>query len=86
MSAKTVNLIFVNEAAKGQDLSIPAVSGEALVFGQTYTVEAGLAAVLMQQGGWQPETATPETAEKASPGRKGGKAEPVTATEPEVEN
>lgn len=76
---KNIKLRFINETAKTQDLSVPAVSGEALVFGQVYTVAEDVAVVLMQQGGWQP-------VETPSPARKGGKAEPVTAPEAEGEN
>jgi len=51
---KTVKLRFCNEAAKTQDLSIPAVQATALVFGAVYEVSEALAQTLMQQGGWQP--------------------------------
>lgn len=54
MSIQFVDLRFCHEAAKTQDVSIPAVQATALTFGEVYRVRKKLADVLIQQGGWEP--------------------------------
>lgn len=73
-----VELRFNLEAARTQELSIPAVQATALTYGATYRVSARLAETLLAQGGWEPvgqPAVEPPSAEPQMRKSKRGKAD-----------
>lgn len=64
---KSVKLRFTHEAAKTQELSIPAVQATALVYGEVYEISEALAEQLLAQGGWEAVAPTTKSKPKEEP-------------------
>lgn len=64
---KSVKLRFTHEAAKTQELSIPAVQATALVYGDVYEISEALAEQLLAQGGWETVAPTIKSKPKEKP-------------------